>query len=100
MVHTPQPGLYPHIDEGVGVRPLFHRLRPQTIEPFNGLFKNIFEWRGQVPVKELNRVRLIVLDASYFISWSSCINWCCTQKIGLGNVVKFDLHKGGMQDNP
>jgi hypothetical protein len=46
---------------GVEVRRILHRLRHQTIEPFNGLFKNIFEWGGQVPVKGLQRTRLIVL---------------------------------------
>ena len=30
---------------------------------FNGLFKNVFEWRGQVPVKGLKRTQLIVLGA-------------------------------------
>ncbi len=38
-------------------------LRNQAIEPFNGLFKNIFEWGGQVPVKGLKRTQLIVLGA-------------------------------------
>jgi hypothetical protein len=45
------------------VRQLFHRLRSQAIEPFNGLFKNIFEWSGQVPVKGLRRTQLFVLGA-------------------------------------
>jgi hypothetical protein len=54
---------YPHRDAGADVRRVFHMLRHQAIEPFNGLFKNIFEWRGQVPVKGLKRTRLIVLGA-------------------------------------
>lgn len=33
------------------------------IEPFNGLFKNVFEWGGQVSVHDLDRTRLIVLSA-------------------------------------
>jgi hypothetical protein len=46
-----QRGAYPHTDTGAPVRQLFHRLRSLSIEPFNNLFKNIFEWRRQVPVK-------------------------------------------------
>src|SRR5215203_550860 len=56
-------GSYPHADEGAPVRQLFHRLRSQSIEPFNNLFKNVFEWGGQVPVKGLYRVQLFVLGA-------------------------------------
>jgi len=60
---TNQRGAYPHTDPGVDVRRIFHKLRSKAIEPFNGLFKNVFEWGGQVPVKGLNRVRLIVPGA-------------------------------------
>src|SRR5574341_1193216 len=56
-------GSYPHTDPGVDVRRIFHQLRSKAIEPFNGLFKNVFEWGGQVTVKGLKRVRLIVLGA-------------------------------------
>jgi hypothetical protein len=56
-------GPYPHTDAGVDVRRVFHKLRHQAIEPFNGLFKNVFEWNGQVPVKGLKRTQLIVLGA-------------------------------------
>ena len=45
------------------MRRIFHKLRSQTIEPFNGLFKNVFEWGGQVPVKGLRRTQLFVLGA-------------------------------------
>jgi hypothetical protein len=38
-------------------------LRQQAIEPFNGSFKNVVEWRGQVPVKGLKRAQSIVLGA-------------------------------------
>jgi hypothetical protein len=30
---------------------VFHKLRSQAIEPFNGLFKNVFEWRVKRPIK-------------------------------------------------
>jgi hypothetical protein len=56
-------GAYPHTDPGVEVRRIFHTLRSQAIEPFNALFKNVFAWGGQVPVKGLKRVKLIVLGA-------------------------------------
>ena len=56
-------GPYPHTDPGVDVRRIFHMLRHQAIEPFNGLFKNVFEWGGQVPVRGLKRTQLIVLGA-------------------------------------
>lgn len=56
-------GKYPHTDPGAEVRKVFHRLRSKAIEPFNGLFKNIFEWGGQVPVKGLKRTQLFVLGA-------------------------------------
>jgi hypothetical protein len=39
-------GASPHTDGGVEVRRVFHKLRSQAIEPFNGLFKNLFEWGG------------------------------------------------------
>jgi len=58
-------GKYPHPDGGVEGRRLFHKLRSQAIEPFNGLFKNLFEWRGQMPVKGLNRCQLLALGAVF-----------------------------------
>ena len=60
---TSQAGSYPHKGDGVPVRQIFHKLRSQAIEPFNGLFKNVFEWQSQVPVKGLKRVQLITLGA-------------------------------------
>jgi hypothetical protein len=56
-------GPYPHTDGGVEVRRVFHKLRSQAIEPFNGLFKNLFEWGGQMPVKGLGRCQLLALGA-------------------------------------
>jgi hypothetical protein len=56
-------GAYPHHDDGVAVRRIFHKLRSQAIEPFNGLFKNVFEWRTQMPVKGLQRSQLLALGA-------------------------------------
>ena len=58
-----QRGAYPHHDAGVEVRRIFHKLRSQSIEPFNGLFKTVFEWRTQMPVKGLRRSQLLALGA-------------------------------------
>lgn len=50
-------------DHGVEVRKLFHRLRTKAIEPFNNLFKSVFDWHGEVPVKGAHRTQVIVLGA-------------------------------------
>ena len=54
---------YPHRDGGVEVRRMFPKLRALAIEPFNGVCKNIFAWRGQMPVKGLKRCQLLALGA-------------------------------------
>jgi hypothetical protein len=56
-------GASPHPDGGVEVRRLFHKLRSQAIAPCNGLCKNVFEWRTQMPVKGLRRSQLLALGA-------------------------------------
>lgn len=56
-------GAYPHRDGGAAVRKVFHQLRAKSIEPFNGLFKGVFEWRVKMPVKGLERSRLLALGA-------------------------------------
>ncbi len=61
----PKAGPYPHTDAGSPVRRVLHQLRSKAMEPFNGLFKNLFGWHGQVPVKGLQRVRLVVLGAVF-----------------------------------
>ncbi len=60
---TTKAGPYPHTDDGSSVRRVFHQLRSKAIEPFNGSFKILFQWHGQVPVKGLQQVRLFVLGA-------------------------------------
>ena len=52
---------HPHQDDDVEVRRIFHKLRSLAIELFLGLFKTIFEWRGQMLVKGLNKCQLLVL---------------------------------------
>jgi Transposase DDE domain len=56
-------GPHPHDDGGVAVRKVFHQLRSKAIEPFNGLFKNVFEWRVKMPVKGVQRSQLLALGA-------------------------------------
>jgi Transposase DDE domain len=58
-------GPYPQRDGGVEVRKVFHKLRSQAIEPFNGLYKNVFEWRVKMPVKGLQRPQLLALGAVF-----------------------------------
>jgi hypothetical protein len=58
-------GKYPHTDAGVEVRRIFHKLRSQAIEPFNNLFKSVFAWHTQMPVKGLRRSQLLALGAIF-----------------------------------
>jgi hypothetical protein len=44
-------------------RKVFHKLRSQAIEPFHGLFQNVFEWRVKMPVKGLQRSQWLALGA-------------------------------------
>jgi Transposase DDE domain len=79
-------GAYPHDDTGVKVRQIFHQLRAKAIEPFNGLFKNIFEWQGQVPVKGVNRTKLIVLGA--VLVYQIVLLYQFEQNLPLGRGIK------------
>lgn len=58
-------GAHPHLDGGVEVRRIFHKLRSQSIEPFNGLFKDFFGWRKNLPVKGLRKSQLFALGAIF-----------------------------------
>jgi Transposase DDE domain len=58
-------GPRPHKDGGVEVRRIFHKLRSTSIEPFNGLFKDVFGWSKNMPVKGLNKSRLLGLGAIF-----------------------------------
>ena len=53
LLVTTKRGPYPHHDDGVGVRRVFHKLRSLAIENFNGQFKDIFGCLGQVPTRGL-----------------------------------------------
>jgi hypothetical protein len=56
---APRRGGYPHHEDGVEVRRLFHKLRSPAIEPFKGLCKKVFEGRTQMPGKGLRRSQLL-----------------------------------------
>jgi hypothetical protein len=56
-------GAYPHQDGGAAVRKVFHQWRSKSIEPFKGLFKRVYEWRVKMPVKGLERSKLLALGA-------------------------------------
>lgn len=79
-------GHYPHQGMGVEVRRIFHKLRSKAIEPFNGLFKNVFEWGGQVPVQGLDRTQLIVVGA--IVVYQLVLLYQFERQLPLGRGVK------------
>jgi hypothetical protein len=62
---TTKRGAYPHTDDGVEVRRIFHKLRSVTNENFNEHFKAIFEVHGQVPTKGLINTQRFALGAVF-----------------------------------
>ena len=60
---TSQRGKYPHTDDGVAVRRVFHKLRSTAIENFNGHFKAIFDADEPVPTRGLRATRRFALGA-------------------------------------
>jgi hypothetical protein len=60
---TTKRGAYPHTDDGVEVRRIFHQLRSRAIENFNGQFKGIFDARQPVPTRGLLATRRFALGA-------------------------------------
>jgi len=62
---TSRYGRYPHTDDGVEVRRVFHRLRSVSSENFNGQFKGIFDVRGPVPTRGLANTRRFALGAVF-----------------------------------
>jgi hypothetical protein len=65
MLVATQYGRYPHTDDGVEVRRIFHKLRSVTIENFNEQFKGIFNVHGAVPTKGLQATRRFALGAIF-----------------------------------
>jgi hypothetical protein len=62
---TTKYGPYPHNDDGLEVRRIFHKLRSLAIENFNEHFKGIFDGHGQVPTKGLANTRRFALGAIF-----------------------------------
>jgi hypothetical protein len=62
---TSQYGCYPHTDNGLEVRRIFHKLRSLAIETFNEQFKGIFDGHGQVPTKGVTNTRRFALGAVF-----------------------------------
>ena len=60
---TTKGGAYPHTDDGVEVRRIFHKLRSVANENFNEHFKAIFEVHGQVPTRGLINTQRFALGA-------------------------------------
>jgi hypothetical protein len=58
-----QYGRYPHTDDAVEVRRIFHTLRSRAIENFNEQFKGIFDGHGQVPTRGCCNTRRFALGA-------------------------------------
>jgi hypothetical protein len=58
-------GAYPHRDQGVEVRRVFHRLRSRAIEAFNAHFKEVFDCRRPVPTRGLRATRRYALGAVF-----------------------------------
>jgi hypothetical protein len=65
-------GRYPHTDDGVEVRRVFHRPRPLAIENFNGRFKGIFGAHVSVPARGLVRTRHFALGAVFLYQSPCC----------------------------
>src|SRR5215218_6416508 len=62
---TSKRGAYPHRDDGVEVRRVFHQLRSHAIENFNEQFKALFDAHGQVPTRGLVATRRWLLGAVF-----------------------------------
>src|SRR5215208_536361 len=62
---TTKRGAYPHTDDGVEVRRIFHKLRSVANENFNEHFKAIFEVHGEVPTRGLINTQRFALGAVF-----------------------------------
>ncbi len=56
-------GRYPHTDDGVEVRRVFHQLRSVSIENFNEQFKGLVDAHGPVPTRGLAATQRFALGA-------------------------------------
>ncbi len=85
-------GKPPHTDAGVDVRRLFHKLRSLAIEPFNNLFKSVFDWhtQTQMPVKGLRRSQRLALAAIF--TYQLALLHQYQQALAIGKGLKAFLH--------
>ncbi len=66
-------GRYPHTDDGVEVRRIFHKLRSIAMENFHEHFKGIFDEHSQVPTKGLiTTQRFADGEPSLSTNWPYC----------------------------
>ena len=65
LLVTTKYGRYPHTDDGVEVRRIFHKLRSIAMENFHEHFKGIFDGHGQVPTKGLIATQRFALGAIF-----------------------------------
>ena len=65
LLVTTHYGRYPHTDDGVEVRRVFHKLRSVAMENFNEHFKGIFDGHGQGPTKGLLATQRFALGAIF-----------------------------------
>ncbi len=68
LLVTTRYGHYPHTDDGVEVRRIFHKLRSLAMENFNEHFKGIFDGHGQVPDLWLDRYPTLCLGCDFCLS--------------------------------
>jgi hypothetical protein len=65
LLVTTKYGRYPHTDDEVDARRVFHKLRSIAMENFNEHFKGIFDGHGQVPSKGLLATQRFALGAIF-----------------------------------
>ena len=87
---TPPRGRYPHTDDGVEVRRLFHPRHSLAIENFNEQFKGMFDAHGQVPTKGLINTRRFALGAIfvYQLAWQHRFEQSQDLRVGLTPFLK------------
>lgn len=83
---TTQYGKYPHTDNGVEVRRVFHKIRSATIENFNEQFKGIFSAHEQVPTKGVVATKRFALGA--VLVYQIALLYRFNNKLGLRTGLK------------
>jgi hypothetical protein len=90
LLVTTKYGRYPHTDDGVEVRRIFHKLRSIAMENFNEHFKGIFDGHGQVPTKGLIATQRFALGAIFVYQYEDLVHT---------EDELVDLFKARAQDN-